>query len=76
MAIAKTDYKFHDAKKIIESLDDSIENELIKYYIHIQDETIKAQNKRLEEYQDVFNRISRFMPNSKPSMRGGKYDIF
>ncbi len=62
MAIYRPDYKLEKAKKLIDSLDKSEENELIKYYIQKKDEWIEKQNKMLEEYQEVFDKMGKFLP--------------
>lgn len=63
MAIYRPDYKLQEAKKLIDSLDDSKENELIKYYIQKDKEWIEKQNKQLKEYRDWFYKLDRFLPN-------------
>jgi hypothetical protein len=63
MALYIPDYKLQKAKKLIDSLDNSEENELIKYYILKKDEWIEEQNKRLKEYQEVFDKMSKFLPS-------------
>ena len=62
----KRDYKYEEAKKIIDSLDDSKENELIKYYIQKKEDWIKEQNDRLKEYHDFFKMLDHFLPNRNP----------
>lgn len=57
------DHKLKDAIKFIDNLDDSKENELIKYYILQKDNHIKEQNKLIEEYRDFFNKLNKFLPN-------------
>ena len=69
MALYRPDYKLQKAKKLIESLDDSEENELIKYYIQKKEEWIEEQNKRLKEYQAFFDKLDRFLPNKNPVFR-------
>ena len=71
MALYRPDYKLQKAKKLIDSLDNSEENELIKYYIQKKDEWIEEQNKRLKEYQDVFDKMGKFLPSGKPTVYGG-----
>lgn len=60
------DYKLQKAKKLIDSLDDSEENELIKYYIQKKQDWIEEQNKELKEYRDFFDKLDRFLPNRNP----------
>lgn len=64
MAIYRPDYKLREAKELIESLDDSKENELIKYYINKKKEQIKAQNEQLKEYSEWFNKLDGFLIRS------------
>ena len=61
MAVYRPDYRLQKAKKLIDSLDNSADNELIKYYIKKKDEWIEQQDKRLKEYQEVFDKMSKFL---------------
>lgn len=70
MALYTPDYKLIKAKKLIDGLDNSEDNELIKYYIKKKDEWIEEQNKRLKEYQEVFDKMSKFLPGSTPTVYG------
>ena len=58
------DHKLKKAKELISNLDDSTENELIKYYIQKDKETIEKQRKQLNEYQDWFKKLNNFLPNT------------
>lgn len=69
MALHKPDYKLQKAKKLIESLEDNKDNELIKYYIQKKQEWIDEQDKKLEEYRDFFDKLDRFLPNRNPVFR-------
>lgn len=69
MALYIPDYKLQEAKNLIDSLDDSKENELIKYYIQKDKELIEKQNEQLKEYRDWFNKLDRFLPNRNPVFR-------
>ena len=71
MAFYRPDYKLQKAEKLIGSLDNSEDNELIKYYILKKDEWIEEQNKRLKEYQEVFDKMGKFLPNGRPTVYGG-----
>lgn len=71
MALYRPDYKLQKAKKLLDSLDNSEDNELIKYYIQKKDEWIEEQNKRIKEYQEVFNKMSKFLPSGRPTVYGG-----
>lgn len=70
MSIYRPDYKIVKAIKLIENLDNSEESELIKYFVISQNKMIEEQNKQLKEYQDVFNMIGKFLPNTKPTVYG------
>ena len=63
MALYRPDYKLQEAKNLIDNLDDSKENKLIKYYIQKDKEWIKKQDEQLKEYRDWFNKLDRFLPN-------------
>jgi len=63
MAIYTPDYKLQEAKKLIDTLDDSKESELIKYYIQKDKEWIEKQSEQLKEYRDWFEKLERFLPN-------------
>jgi hypothetical protein len=69
MALYRPDYKLQEAKKLIDSLDDSKENELIKYYIQKKQDWIDEQDKKLQEYRDFFDKLDRFLPNRNPVFR-------
>jgi hypothetical protein len=71
MALYKPDYKLEKAAKLIDSLDNSDDNKLIKYYIQKKDEYIKKQNERLKEYQEVFDKMGKFLPNGRATVYGG-----
>ena len=64
MAIYKTDYKLKEAKKLIENLNDSKDNELIKYYIQKKEEHIDKQDEQLKNYRDWFKKLDYFLPNN------------
>lgn len=63
MALYRPDYKLQEAKKLIGSLVNSKENELIKYYIQKKQARINEQDKKLKEYRDFFDKLDRFLPN-------------
>ena len=69
MALYRPDYKLQEAKKLIDSLDDSKDNELIKYYIQKKQDWIDEQDKKLKEYRDFFDKLDRFLPNRNPVFR-------
>ena len=71
MAVYRPDYRLQKAKKLIDSLDNSADNELIKYYIKKKDEWIEQQDKRLKEHQEVFDKMSKFLPSGRPTVYGG-----
>jgi len=63
MALYRPDYRLQEAKKLIDNLNDSKENGLIKYYIQKDKEWIEKQNEQLKEYRDWFEKLERFLPN-------------
>ena len=69
MALYRPDYKLQKAKKLIDSLDDSEENKLIRYYIQKKQDWIDEQDKKLKEYRDFFDKLDRFLPNRNPVLR-------
>jgi hypothetical protein len=69
MALYRPDYKLQEAKNLIDSLDDSKENELIKYYIQKKQDWIDEQDKKLKEYRDFFDKLDRFLPNRNSVFR-------
>jgi hypothetical protein len=61
------DHKYKEAKDLINSLDESIhEYELILYYINKREKHIDDLEKRLQEYQDWFKQMDKFLPNKNP----------
>lgn len=68
MAVINPDYKLEKASKYIKNLGDSDENELIKYYIEKKDEIIERQREQLREYQDIFDKIGKFIPYNSPTV--------
>jgi hypothetical protein len=69
----KEDYKYSEAKKLIESLsNDNDRDVLIMYYISKQKEIILKRDKKIAEYQEVFNLMGKFLPNNgKSTVYGG-----
>jgi len=63
MARYRPDFKLQEAKEVIDNLDDSEDNELIKYYIKKQEERIEKKDDKLREYRDWFDKLDRFLPN-------------
>jgi len=64
MALYKPDYEYKAAKKLIDRLDDTVENRLIKYYISKKEDHIEKQYKQLEEYKQFFNQLNKFLPKT------------
>ena len=64
MAIYRPNYKLLEAKKVIDNLSDSENDELITYYIEHQQDTIIAQNRKIEKYKEFFNTFNSFLPKS------------
>jgi len=67
MAIYRPNYKLIEATKAVENLSDSKNDELIAYYIEHQQDTIIAQNKKLEEYKHFFKTLNSFLPKNNPN---------
>ena len=63
MALYNPDYTLIKAKELIDSLDNSEDNELIKYYIEDQQRRIKKLDESLSEYREWFIKLDRFLPN-------------
>ena len=63
MTLYRPDYKMQEAKELIDNLDDSKDNELIKYYVKKKEELIKKKVDKLREYQDWFDKLDLFLPN-------------
>ena len=59
------DYKYDKARKLYESLpvaeiEDDVE--LLRYLLTIKDKQINELNEEIREYQDIFNKIGKFIP--------------
>jgi hypothetical protein len=63
MAFIKPDYKLKKSEEVIKNLDNSEDNELIRYYILKQQKTIEEQNIKLKEYREFFNMFNKLTPN-------------
>lgn len=61
MAHYSPDYELRKATKLIESLDDSEDSKLIRYYIGKQEEWSQKQEKKLKEYRDFFDKMRYFV---------------
>jgi len=71
MALLRPDYKLQKAKKLLESLDLKDEkNALIIYYIDDLRKRNQELRNSISEYQDVFDRMSKFLPTGKPTVYG------
>lgn len=67
MAFYTPDFKYEDAMKIVESLDPNNERDAaLIYYIEKHKRWYDEQSALLKEYQDVFDKIDRFLPNRNP----------
>jgi hypothetical protein len=71
MAFNRPDPLYNKAKKLIESLGNEGNDPIIKYYIERQERIIKDQKKKLDEYQEVFDLMSKFLPSGRPIVYGG-----
>lgn len=66
------DYKLEKATKLVDSLTDENErDELIKYYIKKHKEYHDKDKRRLKEYQEVFDKMGKFLPNGRQTVFGG-----
>jgi len=68
MAVLYPDSKLQKASKYIKTLDDSETSEMIKYFIQKKDEIIERQREQLKEYQDIFDKIGKFIPYNNPTV--------
>jgi glutaredoxin 2 len=68
MAVLYPDSKLEKASKYIKTLDDSETSEMIKYFIQKKDEIIERQRQQLKEYQDIFDKIGKFIPYNNPTV--------
>lgn len=64
MGIYRRDYKLESAKKLIDNLKETEENNLIKYYIENKDQTIQDQRKEIEKYRNFFSTLNRLLPKN------------
>lgn len=72
MAIYRPDYKLEKATKLVKTLTNENErDELIKYYIEKHKEWHDKDKERLKEYQEVFDKMSKFLPSGRPTVYGG-----
>lgn len=60
------DHKLEEAIKLIENLDDSENNKLIKYYITHLKNWITIQDVKLQNYSDFFTQLNSYLPNNNP----------
>lgn len=61
------DFKYEEAMRVVESLDPNNERDaLLKYYIEKNRRWYQEQSDLLKEYQDIFEKIDRFLPNRNP----------
>lgn len=71
MALYRPDYKLQKAIKLLEGLDLKDENNaLIIYYIDDLKDRNKLLREQIDEYQEVFDRMSKFLPSGKPTVYG------
>lgn len=71
MTLYTPDHDYIEGKRIIESLNPTVDKErLIQYYVKKQEKHIAKLNKIIGEYQAVFNAIDHFLPNHNPTFNG------
>ena len=63
--LSKKNYKLRKAKAYIDSLDDSENSNLIRYYISNKDNIIANYLKKNKEFRDWFKTLSKFIPGTK-----------
>ena len=72
MTLYSPDYKLEKATKLVESLTNENEkDELIKYYIKKHKEFHDKDKEMVKEYQEVFDKMSKFLPSGRPTVYGG-----
>lgn len=64
MALYTPDYKYEKAKKVIDKLGDTENEQLIKYFIEKQKERNEFLRKRITEYDEFFRTLKSFLPSS------------
>ena len=71
MALYIPDLKLQEATEVVKNLSDEGRDGLIKYFIEHQEKAYKKSQKANEEYQKVFDGMSRFIPrNGKSTVYG------
>lgn len=68
MALHRPDRKLAEAKKYIDSLDDSKESDLIRYFVANKDNKIKKQREELSKYRKFFKQLEDFLPNTNSTI--------
>lgn len=63
MAVYERDLKYEEAREVVEKLGKGKKEELIKYFIEKQEETIEKLSMLVEEYREVFEGIDKFLPS-------------
>ena len=61
--ILKRDYELDRATKYIESLDNSDESKMIRYYITCKKNHIRKLSDKLKDYTDLFRMFNKLLPN-------------
>jgi len=64
MTFYQPDYKYFEAKKIVEELGDSEKDEAIKYYIQVHQASHDEDKKTLERFFGFFNTLNSFLPKT------------
>lgn len=64
MALYNPDYKYVEAKKVIEELGDSEKDMAIKYYIEKHKEWHEEDKKLIERYSNFFKTLNSLLPKS------------
>lgn len=64
MALFTPDYKYIEAKNMIDNLGDSAKDELIKYYIKKKEEQYNDNLKIIERYANFFRALNSLLPKN------------
>lgn len=66
----RIDYDYGQSEEVIKKLDPTKEEDrLILYHINYWKSLYEDERKRCSEYQEVFDKIARFLPNNNPTFR-------
>jgi len=69
MAIYNPNYRYIEAKEVIEKLGNSKKDQAIKYYIDKNKEWKEETEKELKEYKEFFRTLNSFLPRSNIKLK-------